>query len=92
MILTLPHRYRTPAAAVGWCVRMDWPDGTHSLALYRDTQTAAAHRVPGLQRFWAPGPVRPDRYQVVPISRHDWRLHARRPRCAAPDCPIGAPR
>jgi hypothetical protein len=26
---------------------------------------------------------------VVPISRHDCRLHAHRPRCASPDCPTG---
>jgi hypothetical protein len=92
MIFTLPartRRRRTPDVAVGWCVRIDWPDGTHSLGGYRATQTEAARRVPGLRRFWAPGPVRPDGYRVVPISRHDCYLHAHRPRCAAPDCPTG---
>ena len=94
MIFTLPARTRRrpSAAAVGWCVRLDWPDGTHSLGLYRATETAAARHVPGLRRYWAPGPIRPVRYRVVPISRHDCRLHAHRPGCASPDCPTGAPR
>ena len=87
MTLTLPPRDRPPTVAAGWCVRLDWPDATHSFALYLATENGAAQRLAGLQRFWAPGPVRPDRYRVVPISRHDWQLHARRPRCASPDCP-----
>ena len=93
MIFTLPTRTRRRpcAGAVGWCVRMDWPDGTHSLTLYRPTATDAAHQLPRLQRYWAPGPVRPERYRVVPISRHDWRLHAHRPRCTSPDCPTATP-
>jgi hypothetical protein len=89
MIFTLPARTRrrAPDAAVGWCVRLGWPDGTHSIGLYRTTEAAARDRVAGLRRFWAPGPVRPVGYGVVPISRHDCRLHAHRPRCASPDCP-----
>jgi hypothetical protein len=90
MIVTLPHRRRT-RAAVGWCVRMDWPDGTHSLVAFATTHTAAARRLPGLRRFWAPGPLRPDSHRVVRISRHDWRLHTHRPRCASPSCPAGDP-
>lgn len=92
MIVTLPGRSgrRTaPDVVVGWCVRMDWPDGTHSLTLFRPTQAAATDRLPGLRRYWAPGPVRPRRYRVVQVSHHDWRLHGRRPRCTAPDCPGG---
>ena len=87
MILTLPGRAHPRISAAGSCVRMDWPDGTHSLALYRAAETAARDRLPGLRRFWAAGAVRPDRYRIVEISRHDWRLHARRPLCASPDCP-----
>ena len=93
MIITLPawvpsHRPRTARrTSVGWCVRMDWPDGTHSLTGYGTTHTAAARRVPGLRRYWSRGPAAPAGYRVVAISRHDWRLHARRPRCASPDCP-----
>jgi hypothetical protein len=68
---------------------MDWPDGTHSLVGFGATRPAAALRMPGLRRFWARGPVRPDAYRVVVVSRHDWRLHARRHRCASPDCPEG---
>jgi hypothetical protein len=95
MIVILPDRRRTQAAA-GWCVRMDWPDGTHCLVGFATTYPAAARRLPGLRRFWARGPVRPDRYQVVPVSRHDWRLHAHRPHCTSPSCPTttsaGVPR
>jgi hypothetical protein len=92
MIITLAARTlrrRKPDAAVGWCVRLDWPDGTHCLGLYRTTEAAARDRLPGLRRFWAPGPVRPESYRVVPISRHDCRLHAHRPLCASPSCPGG---
>jgi hypothetical protein len=70
---------------------MDWPDGTHSLVGFGTTPTAASRRLPGLRRFWARGPLPPDNYRVVGISRHDWRLHARRHRCASPDCPTAAP-
>ena len=93
MIFTFPARIRRrpPAVPVGWCVRLDWPDGTHSLGLYRATETAAVRRVTALRRSWAPGPIRPVHYQVVPISRHDCHLHAHRPGCASPDCPTGAP-
>jgi hypothetical protein len=93
MTLTLPRLRRT---AVGWCIRMDWPDGTHCLVAFATTHHAADRRLPGLRRFWARGPLRPDRYRVVAISRHDWRLHAHRPYCASPSCPtktlIGMPR
>ena len=96
MIFTLPavirgYRPGRAATAAGWCVRLDWPDGTHCLVAFATTHPAAARRLPGLLRYWARGPVRPDRYRVVEISRHDWRLHAHRHGCAAPDCPTGAP-
>jgi hypothetical protein len=95
MIVTLPTRRRpAPALAVGWCVRMDWPPGadgvaTHSLVGFATTHRGAARRLPGLRRSWARGPLRPAGYRVVEISRHDWRLHAHRPRCASPGCPTG---
>jgi hypothetical protein len=96
MMFALPavirgHRPGHAPTAAGWCVRMNWPDGTHCLVAFATTRRAAARRLPGLQHYWARGPLSPGRYQVVPISRHDWRLHAHRPGCASPDCPTGAP-
>ena len=75
------------AFGVGWCVRLDWPDGTHHLVAHRWSRGAARRAATGLERYWARGPVAPVTCMVVPVSRHDWRLHRFRPDCRAPDCP-----
>ena len=75
------------AARVGWCVRLDWADGTHHLVAQRWSRGAARRAAAGLERYWARGPVAPVSCVVVPVSRHDWRLHRFRPDCRAPDCP-----
>jgi hypothetical protein len=72
---------------VGWCVRLDWPDGTHTLAAFHSGRARADHAIDGLARYWSAGPLSPTGYRVVAVSRHDWRLHAHRRRCAGPDCP-----
>ena len=74
-------------AAAGWSVRINWANGTHSLARFAVTSRGAAAAVPLLRRYWRRCPIRPVCYCVVPVSRHDWHLHARRDDCASPDCP-----
>ena len=68
-------------------VRRDWPDGTHEFVGPADTLTDAARLWNTQHRSWRCSPCRP-KLSVVPISAHDFWLHARhRPWCAAPDCP-----
>ena len=78
---------RRRAARVGWCVRLDWADGTHHLVAHRWTRRSTIRAATGLDRYWVRGPVAPVSCVVVPVSRHDWRLHRFRPDCRAPDCP-----
>jgi hypothetical protein len=82
----LPHDDSGPHDS-GWCVRLEWPDGSHSMAGWSRAQAKALRRAEKMGQFWAAGPTRPRRIMVVQISRHDWRLHARRDFCRAPDCP-----
>lgn len=72
---------------VGWCVRLDWPDGTHHLVAYRAGRSGARRAAAGLERYWSRGQVAPVSCGVVAVSRHDWRLHRFRTGCRAPDCP-----
>jgi hypothetical protein len=71
----------------GCAVRVDWRDGTHDLACFRASPRLAGRALGGLTRFWAGGPYRPLGVSVVVVSYRDFRLHARRWECRAPDCP-----
>jgi hypothetical protein len=71
---------------VGYSVRLDWADGSHSFAGYVRNLTPAERSCDAIVRYWQRGPVRPTNYEIVVISRHDWKLHARRGQCRAPDC------
>ena len=75
------------ARRAGWCVRLDWPDGSHDLTAYRAGAAPAGRAAAAAAAFWSHGPVRPLSCTVVPVSRHDWRLHRIREGCRAPDCP-----
>lgn len=75
---------------VGWCVRLDWPDGSHDLTAYRAAPAVRAATV--ATTYWSHSPVRPVSCTVVPVSRHDWPLHRDRGGCRAPDCPDAAGR
>jgi hypothetical protein len=59
----------TTDGPLGWAVRMDWSDGTHTLVGFTRRRARAERRSHALARWWAPGPVRPCRYQVVTIRR-----------------------
>ena len=72
---------------VGWCVRLDWSNGTHHLVAYRTSRRAARRAAAGLARYWSRGQAAPVSCAVVAVSRHDWRLHRFRDGCRAPDCP-----
>ncbi len=74
----------------GWCVRLDWADGTHAMAGWNRSHPKVTRRAKKMAQFWARGPVSPSGISVVEISEHDWRLHANRPSCRAPDCPGAA--
>jgi hypothetical protein len=73
---------------VGYAVRLDWPDGSHSFVTYARSLERVERRRKGLQNCWQRGPVRPVSYQTLVISRHEWKLHARRGHCRAPDCEL----
>jgi hypothetical protein len=76
---------------MAWAVRRDWPDGDHDFVAPRDVPEAAVRALRSERAFWRRGPLRPA-LSVVPISPHDFALHARaRPGCRAPDCPVAAP-
>jgi hypothetical protein len=77
---------------VGWCVRLDWPDGSHDLTAYRADAAPAVRAATVATTYWSHSPVRPVSCTVVPVSRHDWRLHRDRGGCRAPDCPDTAGR
>lgn len=72
---------------VGWCVRLDWPDGSHDLTAYRTAPAPALRAAAVATTYWSHSPVRPVSCSAVPVSRHDWRLHRDRGGCRAPDCP-----
>ena len=77
---------------VGFCVRLDWPDGSHDLTAYRAYAAPAVRAATVATTYWSHSPVRPVSCTVVPVSRHDWRLHRDRGGCRAPDCPDTAGR
>lgn len=78
---------RRGSVRMGWCVRLDWSDGSHHLVAYRAGRSGARRAAIGLERYWSRGRVAPVSCLVVPVSRHDWRLHRFRSGCRAPDCP-----
>lgn len=70
-----------------WTVRADWPDGSHAFIGPALDQAAGARLWARQVVKWRRSPLRP-RLSVVPISLHDFWLHAQyRPGCMAPDCP-----
>ena len=72
---------------VGWSVRVDWPDGTHTLTGWTPHRARAQRKARALARFWRLGPIRPCCYQIVGVDREHWRAHARLRRCALARCP-----
>ena len=71
----------------GFAIRRLWPDGAHDFIKLRTTPRAAQDAIGADRRYWLRGPWRPCDYRVVAISRNDFKLHHKRHRCKAPDCP-----
>src|SRR4051812_14099620 len=71
----------------GYAVRRDWPDGSHDLVGFRSVSAKLGGFIRRDRAYWRRGPLRPDRWTVVVVSRRDFDLHAARPGCRSPDCP-----
>ena len=88
---TPPPRPGEPAGdgrgRAGWAVRLDWPDGTHTVHGFTRSQPRARRRLRGLARFWASGPARPRAYRLVAMDRDCWRAHASLRVCDRQGCP-----
>ena len=72
-----------------YAVRRDWPDGTHDIVGFRDTDQAVARFIRRDRAKWRRGPLRPVSWSPVQISAREVALHGRRHECRAPDCPTG---
>ena len=72
---------------VGYSVRLEWPDGSHSFAHFSPSADVTSRKLRSLRAYWNHSPVGPCEYAVVEISRHDWLLHTRRRGCRSPCCP-----
>lgn len=71
----------------GWCVRLQWPNGTHDLGAWRPTAEAARRTLAGMRRYWSrPGLMRPVGYTVVASTRQTVVNHCRTG-CREPGCP-----
>jgi hypothetical protein len=75
------------AWSLGFAIRRDWPDGSHELVGFTESETRAERFVRRDREYWRRGPVRPRSWQIVAVSRRDFDLHERRFGCQAPDCP-----
>ena len=71
----------------GYAVRRDWPDGSHELIGFRSAAASLGGFIRRDRAYWQRGPLRPDRWTVVVVSRRDFDLHSARPGCRSPDCP-----
>lgn len=81
------RRFPQLPAGVVYALRRDWPDGVHDFVHPSDSLNVAAAGWNLEHSHWRFTPCRP-RLVVVPISTHDFWLHAHhRPQCRAPDCP-----
>lgn len=76
---------------VGYVVRLDWRDGSHSFVCYKRALARVERKARATQRYWQRSIGAPTRYQIAVISRHEWKLHARRGQCRAPDCVLSGP-
>ena len=72
----------------GYCVRMNWPDGTHAFHGWTTRSWLARWRLSSAQNYWRRGPARPTRYQLVAIRKADWQQPGHY-RCQAPTWPPG---
>jgi hypothetical protein len=73
----------------GFCVRRDWPDGTHEYVRFYPTRAEAGWATLADWAYWRRSHYRPS-CSMVEISGRDFRLHGRRRDCRAPDCPLGS--
>ena len=73
----------------GFAVRRDWPDGSHELVGFTESESRAERFIRRDREYWRRGPLRPLSWQIVVVSRRDFELHERRFGCRAPDCPTG---
>ena len=71
----------------GWSVRVDWPDGTHTLIGWARSRRRAERRARALACYWAGGPYRPGGYRIVAVGRDHWRAHATLRVCVLAGCP-----
>ena len=74
----------------GLAVRREWPDGCHELVGFSGDVAQVERFLRRDRAYWTRGPVRPESWEVVLVSRRDFSLHAARPDCRAPDCPSAA--
>lgn len=72
--------------AVGFTVRMDWPDRSHDLVGFHASPGAAQRLAARISDFWHAEPMKPA-CSPVEVSHRDWMLHRRRHSCRSPDCP-----
>jgi len=77
----------TPHA--GFSVRLDWPHQSHRFTGYGASYWRIEREVISARRYWQRGSVSPAECPIVIISRHKWKLHAKRGLCGAPHCEAG---
>lgn len=73
---------------VGYWVRLDWPDGSHSFVCYIRSLVRAEPKLASLQNYRLRCPGVPVSSDIVVTSRHGWKLHARRGQRRSPDCEL----
>jgi hypothetical protein len=75
----------------GFAVRRDWSiDGTHEFVGFSATAADAGWFAVADRAYWRRSPMRPV-HSVVETSLRDFKLHATRRACRAPDCPVAPP-
>jgi hypothetical protein len=74
----------------GYAARREWADGSHDLVGFRWTEASAAKFVDRDRWYWRRGPVRPQSWELVLVSRRDFDLHAGRDGCRSPGCPTAS--